>query len=156
MRGDWLKIWRASQPNSTPRSWALTSPPAVETCPPISTAPQYNRRFLLSPCEFARDDAERCSTFASAVPIRGLQGCTPLPDPPQTHFETSTEARHGWRAAARPRARDPAERGTWTSPHRRVRGTRAVPGPRRVAQSRAQARARGAHLGRRRRGRDRV
>ena len=41
MRGDWLKIWSASQPYSIPRSWAFTSPPAVETCPPISIAPQY-------------------------------------------------------------------------------------------------------------------
>src|SRR3954451_22944111 len=37
MRGDWLKIWSASQPNSTPRSYDLTSPPELETWPPIST-----------------------------------------------------------------------------------------------------------------------
>src|SRR6202012_482246 len=36
MRGDWLKIWIASQPRSTPRSIALGRPPAGETCAPIS------------------------------------------------------------------------------------------------------------------------
>src|SRR5829696_8810475 len=38
MRGDWLKTWIASQPRSTPRRWASTRPPAVETCAPISIA----------------------------------------------------------------------------------------------------------------------
>ena len=38
MRGDWLKIWIASQPRSTPRSCAFTRPPAVETWAPISIA----------------------------------------------------------------------------------------------------------------------
>ncbi len=27
MRGDWLNTWIASQPISTPRAWAFTSPP---------------------------------------------------------------------------------------------------------------------------------
>ena len=36
MRGDWLKIWIASMPNSTPRPCALTRPPEAETCPPTS------------------------------------------------------------------------------------------------------------------------
>src|SRR5947209_50528 len=36
IRGDWLKTWIASQPISTPRSWALARPPAVDTWPPIS------------------------------------------------------------------------------------------------------------------------
>ena len=35
MRGLWLKIWIDSQPRSSPRSIALASPPAVETCAPI-------------------------------------------------------------------------------------------------------------------------
>ena len=38
IRGDWLKIWIARQPRSTPRSIAFGSPPAGETCAPISTA----------------------------------------------------------------------------------------------------------------------
>src|SRR5829696_5074768 len=38
MRGDWLNTWIASQPRSTPRRWASTRPPAVETCAPISIA----------------------------------------------------------------------------------------------------------------------
>src|SRR3954452_11651239 len=36
MRGDWLKTWIAAQPRSTPRPWAATRPPAVETWAPIS------------------------------------------------------------------------------------------------------------------------
>src|SRR5918992_2272275 len=35
-RGDWLKTWMAWQPRCTPRSWACTRPPAVDTCAPIS------------------------------------------------------------------------------------------------------------------------
>mgnify|MGYP006138899325 CR=1 FL=1 len=38
MRGDWLKICIASQPASTARSCALTSPPADDMCPPTSIA----------------------------------------------------------------------------------------------------------------------
>src|SRR5438132_9872051 len=41
MRGDWLKIWIARQPRSTPRSIAFGSPPAVETCAPISMRADY-------------------------------------------------------------------------------------------------------------------
>ena len=36
MRGLWLKIWIASQPFSTPRSIALSRPPAGDTWAPIS------------------------------------------------------------------------------------------------------------------------
>ena len=36
IRGLWLKIWIDSQPRSSPRSIALASPPAVETCAPIN------------------------------------------------------------------------------------------------------------------------
>ncbi len=36
MRGLWWKIWIASQTRSSPRSTALASPPAVDTCAPIS------------------------------------------------------------------------------------------------------------------------
>ena len=36
MRGDWLNTWIASQPRSTPRAWASTRPPAVDTWAPIS------------------------------------------------------------------------------------------------------------------------
>ena len=35
-RGDWLNTWIASQPRSTPRWCACTSPPAVETWAPMS------------------------------------------------------------------------------------------------------------------------
>ena len=44
MRGDWLKTCIASQPRSTPRSCAFTSPPAVETWAPISTAAQASEQ----------------------------------------------------------------------------------------------------------------
>src|SRR6266487_2896661 len=43
MRGLWLKTWIASQSSSTPRSTALSSPPAVETCAPISMSPSPPR-----------------------------------------------------------------------------------------------------------------
>ena len=36
LRGDWLNTWIASQPRSTPRWCACTSPPAVETWAPMS------------------------------------------------------------------------------------------------------------------------
>ena len=36
IRGLWLKIWIASDFDSTPRSTALAKPPAVETWQPIS------------------------------------------------------------------------------------------------------------------------
>ena len=52
IRGLWLKIWIASQPSSTPRSIALSSPPAVETWAPISMAAQSTHprvRFAPSP-----------------------------------------------------------------------------------------------------------
>ena len=46
MRGLWLKIWIDSQPRSAPRSMALSSPPAVETCAPISIAHPKRGRFI--------------------------------------------------------------------------------------------------------------
>src|SRR3954454_21198679 len=50
MRGDWLKIWIASDSDSTPRAWALISPPEVETWAPNSIAAQVMRvRFAPSP-----------------------------------------------------------------------------------------------------------
>src|SRR6476469_1411923 len=50
MRGLWLKIWIDSQPRSSPRSIALASPPAVETCAPINMASDNSRlRFAPSP-----------------------------------------------------------------------------------------------------------
>src|SRR3954470_15578981 len=49
-RGDWLKIWIASDSDSTPRSWALTRPPAVDTWAPNSIAAELMRvRFAPSP-----------------------------------------------------------------------------------------------------------
>src|SRR2546425_8172376 len=41
MRGDWLKIWIARQPRSTPRSIAFASRPAGETWAPISMRADY-------------------------------------------------------------------------------------------------------------------
>src|SRR5271170_4615271 len=49
MRGDWLKIWIARQPRSTPRSIALARPPAGETCAPISMRAIMRVRFAPSP-----------------------------------------------------------------------------------------------------------
>ncbi len=52
MRGLWWKIWIDSQPRSLPRSIALSSPPAVETCAPInmtSLKTQPSLRFAPSP-----------------------------------------------------------------------------------------------------------
>src|SRR3954454_1590336 len=50
MRGLWLKIWIDSQPRSSPRSIALASPPAVETCAPINMDSDNSRlRFAPSP-----------------------------------------------------------------------------------------------------------
>src|SRR6188768_2371610 len=50
MRGLWLKIWIDSQPRSLPRSIALASPPAVETCAPTNMKSDNSRlRFAPSP-----------------------------------------------------------------------------------------------------------
>src|SRR6195952_5295941 len=50
MRGLWWKIWIDSQPRSRPRSIALASPPAVETCAPINmTSDNPRLRFAPSP-----------------------------------------------------------------------------------------------------------
>src|SRR6478752_1072920 len=50
MRGLWLKIWIDSQPRSSPRSTALASPPAVETCAPTNMTSDNSRlRFAPSP-----------------------------------------------------------------------------------------------------------
>ena len=48
-RGLWWKIWIASQPRSVPRSTAFCSPPAVETCAPISMQDSLRVRFAPSP-----------------------------------------------------------------------------------------------------------
>ena len=48
-RGLWWKIWIASQPRSVPRSTAFCSPPAVETCAPISMEDSLRVRFAPSP-----------------------------------------------------------------------------------------------------------
>src|SRR5690349_23284899 len=50
MRGLWWKIWIDSQPRSSPRSIALASPPAVETCAPTNMKSDNSRlRFAPSP-----------------------------------------------------------------------------------------------------------
>src|SRR3954447_10513667 len=48
MRGLWWKIWIDSQPRSSPRSIAVASPPAVETCAPINM-PSDNSRLRFAP-----------------------------------------------------------------------------------------------------------
>src|SRR3979411_447491 len=50
MRGDWLKIWMACAPYSTPRFTALARPPAVDTCAPTS---------MPSSCETASVSSDR-------------------------------------------------------------------------------------------------
>src|SRR5215218_4933451 len=50
MRGLWLKIWIDSQPRSSPRSIAFSSPPAVDTCAPTNmTSDSPRLRFAPSP-----------------------------------------------------------------------------------------------------------
>ena len=49
MRGDWLKIWMARQPLSTPRSTAFARPPAGHTWAPISIATSCDCASLLPP-----------------------------------------------------------------------------------------------------------
>ena len=49
MRGDWLKIWIARQPLSTPRSTAFGRPPAGDTWAPISMLALMRLRFAPSP-----------------------------------------------------------------------------------------------------------
>src|SRR5438128_5318961 len=61
IRGLWWKIWIASQPRSSPRVTALTSPPAVDTWHPIHiVGPSYVGAALgrcRPPASGAEDDA---------------------------------------------------------------------------------------------------
>src|SRR3954453_10221516 len=64
MRGDWLKIWIASDSDSTPRSWALTRPPAVDTWAPNSIAAQVMRvRFAPSPTGYLHVGGARTALY---------------------------------------------------------------------------------------------
>src|SRR5207302_327786 len=54
MRGDWLKIWIASQLRSRPRSTALPRPPALETWAPISMPLGFSCAFALLHRRLAR------------------------------------------------------------------------------------------------------
>ena len=74
MRGDWLKIWIASQPRSTPRSTARSSPPAFETCAPISMR-------VCRSCAFAslHPRPGHCTSAAPGRPC--TTGCSPAAKP---------------------------------------------------------------------------
>src|SRR3954469_13210921 len=64
MRGDWLKIWIAWDSDSTPRSWALTRPPAVDTWAPNSIASQVMRvRFAPSPTGYLHVGGARTALY---------------------------------------------------------------------------------------------
>src|SRR3954453_5882192 len=64
MRGDWLKIWIASDSDSTPRAWALISPPAVDTWAPNSIARQVMRvRFAPSPTGYLHVGGVRTALY---------------------------------------------------------------------------------------------
>src|SRR3954454_11898937 len=64
MRGDWLKIWIDSDSDSTPRSWALTRPPAVETWAPNSIAAELMRvRFAPSPTGYLHVGGARTALY---------------------------------------------------------------------------------------------
>src|SRR3954463_3219104 len=64
MRGDWLKIWIDSDSDSTPRSWALTRPPAVDTCAPNSIASELMRvRFAPSPTGYLHVGGVRTALY---------------------------------------------------------------------------------------------
>src|SRR3954469_2486637 len=64
MRGDWLKIWIDSDSDSTPRSWALTRPPAVDTWAPNSIAAELMRlRFAPSPTGYLHVGGARTALY---------------------------------------------------------------------------------------------
>src|SRR5690242_3567314 len=64
MRGDWLKIWIASDSDSTPRAWALARPPAVETWAPNSIAAELMRvRFAPSPTGYLHVGGARTALY---------------------------------------------------------------------------------------------
>src|SRR4051812_6247544 len=64
MRGDWLKIWITSDSDSTPRSWAFTRPPAVDTWAPNSIARQVMRvRFAPSPTGYLHVGGARTALY---------------------------------------------------------------------------------------------
>src|SRR4029077_1991955 len=79
MRGDWLKIWIAWQPRSEPRSIALASPPAGETCAPISMRGSYGSdesqvRTIAHRRAAHRRRAHGAVQLAARAPPRGRAG----------------------------------------------------------------------------------
>src|SRR3954452_5173873 len=74
MRGDWLKIWIDSDSDSTPRSWALTRPPAVDTWAPNSIAAELMRvRFAPSPTGYLHVGGARTALYNWLL-ARGQRG----------------------------------------------------------------------------------
>src|ERR1700719_1842769 len=73
MRADWLKIWIARQPRSTPRSIALARPPAGETCAPISMRADYegSLRTIADGRAAHRRRADRPVAHGGTAPQRG-------------------------------------------------------------------------------------
>src|SRR3954471_11708357 len=91
MRGDWLKIWIASDSDSTPRAWALTRPPAVDTWAPNSIARQVMRvRFAPSPTGYLHVGGARTALYNWLL-ARGQRGEMLLriedPDPKRSTAE---------------------------------------------------------------------
>ena len=70
MRGDWLKIWIASQPRSTPRCDRLARPPAGDTWAPISMR-------ICSSCAFASLHPRPGPCTSAAPGRRFTTGCSP-------------------------------------------------------------------------------
>src|SRR5687768_10112511 len=62
-RGLWLKIWKVSQPSSSARSIARTSPPAEETWPPISMKRPMRLRFAPSPTGYLHVGGARTALY---------------------------------------------------------------------------------------------
>src|SRR4051795_11822181 len=103
MRGDWLKIWIAWDSDSTPRSWALTRPPAVDTWAPNSIASQVMRvRFAPSPTGYLHVGGARTALYNWLL-ARG-QGGQMLLRIEDTDRERSTPENVGFISAA-PRGR---------------------------------------------------
>src|SRR5947208_13587931 len=74
MRGDWLKIWIASESVSIPRAWAAARPPAVDTWAPTSIDRQVMRvRFAPSPTGYLHVGGARTALYNWLV-ARGQDG----------------------------------------------------------------------------------
>ena len=123
MRGDWLKIWIARQPRSTPRSIALGRPPAGETCAPISMAASWRATAAAIHEAFAslhRPPAP-CTSAARAPPCS--TGCSPA----TTAARWCCASRTPTASARRPRtsSRSSTRCAGWSSTGTRGRSSRA-------------------------------